>query len=223
VARVHRHGKRLLVELDRGASLALHLGMSGRIVIVPSGEAVMPHTHLRIALDDGSRELRMQDPRRFGGAALRTSSENGAAARRNGANFGPLGPDALAIPLRDWRALLARPRAIKALLLDQAAIAGLGNIYVDEILWASRIHPLTRASRSRGPHRRSHRHLNAIGPAAPRTTTAPGAGNASAWHQVYGREGEPCFDAARRSCVDRRGALDAHARGASASRGGRTA
>lgn len=202
VTRVHRHGKRLLLELDKGASLALHLGMSGRIFIVPSAETVPAHTHLRIALDDGAREFRMQDPRRFGGAAFRLSAQDERLVRRNGANFGPLGPDALTITWREWRDLLARPRATKALLLDQAAIAGLGNIYVDEILWASRIHPLARASTLR-PDRvaEAHRHLRRILRAAIRSggstlrdyrTPDGEAGDFQRWHKIYGREGEPC-------------------------------
>jgi formamidopyrimidine-DNA glycosylase len=98
--------------------------------------------------------------------------------------------------------MLARDRAIKALLLDQGVVAGLGNIYVDEILWAARVHPLARAGALR-PERvaEAHRHLRRVLAAAIRAggstlrdyRDADGApGTYLREHKVYGRAGEPC-------------------------------
>jgi formamidopyrimidine-DNA glycosylase len=201
VTGVRRHGKRLLLDLDRGGKMVLHLGMSGRISIVPAATPVPTHTHLRVALDRGERELRMRDPRRFGGVAI--GGPGNEPRGRNGARLTDLGEDALRISLAEWRRVLGRPRAIKALLLDQSALAGLGNIYVDEILWASRIHPLARASdlstaRVEDAYRRRARILDAAIRAGGSTfrdyrTPAGDRGEFQRWHKVWGRAGEPCL------------------------------
>ncbi len=175
--------------------------MSGRLVIVPASETVAQHTHLRIALDRGDRELRMRDARRFGGVAIRGSNDD-ACDGRNGARFTDLGPDALDVPLAEWRRILGHRRAIKALLLDQRVLAGLGNIYADEILWAARIHPLARASDLRAERvTESHRQLRRILRAAIRAggstfrdyrTPDGEPGSFQFAHEVWGRTREPC-------------------------------
>ena len=140
---VKRHGKFLLIHLDRDATLISHLGMSGRWLFFADPPArALAHVHVRIAFQDGA-ELWFQDPRRFGlvryVATSRLSRDRALAA---------LGPDPIATPLEgDWlrgRARGARV-AIKSFLLDQKRIAGIGNIYASEILHRARVSPRRRA------------------------------------------------------------------------------
>ena len=212
LARVSRHGKRLVLELEPPGQVLLHLGMSGQVTLVGPEEPLAPHTHLRIDLagGDGVREIRIRDARRFGGAWIDPDGRpagSGSApvsgpAARNGARPGPQGPDALAVDRASFRALLRRSRQIKALLLDQHAIAGLGNIYCDEALWAARVHPLTVAADLREEEAVSlHGHLLRILRAAIRHGGSTlrdyrdSQGDEGAFqhhHRVYGRGGEPC-------------------------------
>lgn len=136
---VDRHGKRLFLRLD-GGDLVVHLGMTGWLTLLPASEPVLPHTHVRLSFNGRTDELRFRDPRRFGGIWFFGVGENGKARRLN-----TLGPDALSIRVPVLRALLKRRRQIKALLMDQQAISGLGNIYCDEALFSARIHSLTLA------------------------------------------------------------------------------
>ena len=121
---------------------------------------------------------------------------------RTSRGLGPLGPDALEINLRAFRQLLQRDRQIKALLLDQTAIGGLGNIYVDESLYKARVHPLTKAAELGGEqvkklHGAMRRTLHAAIRAGGSTISDYRTPNGErGWfqiqHQVYGREGQPC-------------------------------
>ncbi len=121
---------------------------------------------------------------------------------RTSRGLGPLGPDALEITLREFRRLLRRNRQIKALLLDQTAIGGLGNIYVDESLHKARVHPLTKAAeldgeqvkKLHGAMRRTlHSAIRAGGSTISDYRTPNGErGWFQIRHQVYGLEGEPC-------------------------------
>ena len=124
------------------------------------------------------------------------------AAPWDSRGLGPLGPDALEITLREFRRLLCRNRQIKALLLDQTAIGGLGNIYVDESLYKARVHPLTKAAelgaeqikKLHGAMRRTlHSAIKAGGSTIRDYRTPNGErGWFQTRHQVYGREGQPC-------------------------------
>ena len=137
---VGRRGKYLLLELDEGLSLAIHRRMSGNLIFAPRG-AQRPYVRVRFALDDG-RDLLYTDPRKFGRVTL---LESGGQT----AGMAALGPEPLAAeftPAVLAARLAGRRRAIKALLLDQTAVAGLGNIYADEALFRARIHPLRPAS-----------------------------------------------------------------------------
>ncbi len=137
VLSVERHGKFLRIPLDDGQTLVAHLGMSGRWSLDPQSEA--PHTHFRARLDDGSVVMFI-DPRTFGFVAVYDEGELGESG------LGRLGPDAWSQPpsSEELMAVLAgRTAPIKALLLDQGPISGLGNIYADEVLFLSGIHPLT--------------------------------------------------------------------------------
>lgn len=137
VDKVARKGKFLALSLDDGQTMVAHLGMSGRWSL-DAGEDP-PHTHFVARLDDGS-VVKFVDPRTFGFVAVYDADD----LPRSG--IGRIGPDALVDPptateLADR--LSGRSAPIKALLLDQGPISGLGNIYADEALHRSRIHPLT--------------------------------------------------------------------------------
>lgn len=136
VSDVGRTGKFLHATLDDGQMMVAHLGMSGRFTI--DGEAE-PHTHFRASLDTGNI-VRFVDPRTFGFVAVFNEEE----IRFSG--LARLGPDAWTSPLGPAeleQALAGRTAAIKALLLDQGIISGLGNIYADEALHKARIHPMS--------------------------------------------------------------------------------
>lgn len=138
VTRVGRKGKFLAAPLDDGQTLVAHLGMSGRFTVGDPAEETPPHTHFRALLDDGT-EVRFIDPRTFGFVAVFDDEE----IERSG--FARLGPDAWAEPVSVedlLRALSRRTAPIKALLLDQVVVAGLGNIYADEVLHMARVNPL---------------------------------------------------------------------------------
>ena len=139
IEEVGRKGKFLIAPMDDGQTLVAHLGMSGRFSISDPGDEVVPHTHVIIDLDNGT-EIRFVDPRTFGFVAVFTDDElaESGVAR--------LGPDAWVEPptVAELSAKLAgRTAPIKALLLDQGPISGLGNIYADEALYLARINPLT--------------------------------------------------------------------------------
>ena len=136
VRAVGRRAKWLLLTLDSGWTLALHLRMSGYITV--HGPEAQPdvYTHLVLLLDDGC-QLFFHDTRKFGRARLLDSA--GLAALEAAHGLEPLTdaftPEALA-------ALLRRRARLKPLLLDQRVIAGVGNIYADEALWRAQLHPL---------------------------------------------------------------------------------
>jgi formamidopyrimidine-DNA glycosylase len=140
IREVRRYGKFLVFELEarngdaHGVSLLIHLGMTGQLVACPPEARVAPHTHAVLALDDG-RELRYVDARRFGSIRILLNGTHDAA-------LGKLGLDPLeATEGKFLAALHARRARIKALLLDQRVLRGMGNIYTDESLWRARIHP----------------------------------------------------------------------------------
>src|SRR6266545_1034736 len=141
ITSVGRRGKYLLLDLDSGETLMIHLGMSGRLWLTSHEADREKHLFLTLTLDDG-RELRLFDARGFGEARVLTLDERTALDRRLGPE--PLAPEFtagyLAVQLERRKAL------IKPLLLNQTIVAGLGNIYVDESLWGARIHPLRRAN-----------------------------------------------------------------------------
>jgi formamidopyrimidine-DNA glycosylase len=190
---IHRRGKRIVFTLDKQNRFYIHLGMSGRLTVGPEAEAVAPHTHLQMRLDDGS-VLRFSDARRFGGVWWLGFDAD---------DDGTMGPEPLDLRPADLAPRLARTkRAIKSALLDQSLIAGLGNIYVDESLFAAGIHPLTRADRlspqqsmklARAIKATLRRALNHRGSTLRDYRDANGeAGNFQKLHRVYGRESDPC-------------------------------
>jgi len=197
VARVRRRAKRVILDLEPAMELVFHLGMSGRLALARNRSVIEPHTHLRIAIPNRNCELRFRDPRRFGGIWCFAGDD-----RHQGKVLGPLGPEPLELTPAPFRRILNRHRQIKALLLDQRAIAGLGNIYSDEALFAARIHPLARADML--TRIESSRLLRAIKATLNKAIRFNGstlvdyrqadgtAGGFRRYHRVYQREGEPC-------------------------------
>lgn len=137
VLAVDRLGKFLSFRLDDGQTMVAHLGMSGRWSI--NGDEEVAHTHFTVRLDDGS-VVKFIDPRTFGFVAVYDEDDLASSG------LGRLGPDAWIDPPRPGELaarLSGRTAPIKALLLDQGPISGLGNIYADEALHLAGIHPLT--------------------------------------------------------------------------------
>jgi formamidopyrimidine-DNA glycosylase len=141
ITAARRRAKYLLLDLDDGNVWLVHLGMTGTLVVVPADAPLRVHTHVVATLDDGTT-LRYHDPRRFG--LMRV----GSPARL--AELAALGPEPLEA---DFSATFLHAkarrqrRAVKSLLMDQQIVAGLGNIYVNEILFAAGVRPTRRTSR----------------------------------------------------------------------------
>lgn len=135
VVEVGRAGKFLRMPLDDRQVMVAHLGMSGRFTVNGSEEA---HSHFTAVLDSGD-VVRLVDPRTFGFIAVYDEDEvqsSGLGRLGRDAWIDPMSPSELGV------ALVGRTAPIKALLLDQGIVAGLGNIYADEVLHQARIHPL---------------------------------------------------------------------------------
>src|ERR1035437_935517 len=153
---VHRTGKHIVCELGSAsgglleersgrmeAQWIVHLGMTGRLLVTAPDALLAPHTHARLSLSSG-RELRFVDPRRFGRLEFR---DLGCVAGFSAPGAEPLtiGPEAFAALFR------GRRLAIKAALLNQRLLAGVGNIYADESLFRAGIRPRRMAGRLTGP------------------------------------------------------------------------
>ena len=207
VVAVGRRGKYLLVRFASRRALVVHLRMTGGFLVGaavaggtgdgPAGAAAIPHLRALVVLDDGA-VVAFRDVRRFGTWTLLEPGElQPYLAQR-------LGPEPLgAFSAADLGGRLARRQGpIKAVILDQATVAGVGNIYADEALWRSRIHPLRpAASLAAGEVRSLHRAIRAAlnagiaGQGATlRDYRAPdgSAGGMQDEFKVYGRDGEPC-------------------------------
>lgn len=190
---VERVGKQLALVADDRRALGIHLGMTGQVLIAPAQRPVATHDHARWILDDGLSAT-FRDPRRFGGLRAADSSAE---------LFDTLGPDALGINAEQLKAGCGgSSRAIKAALLDQRVLAGVGNIYADESLFHAGVRPSKRCRRL------SLAEFEAIA-AAIRDILAAAIGRggstlrdyrkpdgqlggAQALHHVYGRGGLPC-------------------------------
>ena len=195
VASVERRGKYLIVRFETDRVLLIHLRMTGSLTHRDSGLDDDPHRRALVRLDDGTA-VAYRDVRRFGTWLLVEPGELDAyLAPRLGDE--PL--DALFTMARLAARLAKRRAPIKAALLDQRTLAGMGNIYVDETLWRARIHPLRPAeSLGKDELRRLHRAI--------RTTLEHGiarqgadlgdnvymSGSMQDEFKVYGRGGDPC-------------------------------
>lgn len=228
IDRVHRVGKHIVVDLTRAESgdhprageaaapvwrgqWLVHLGMTGRLLVVAPDCPVSPHTHAIVQLDDG-REIRFVDPRRFGrlalldlGVASAGTAPGGMAevgARRAG--FTGPGREPLEISLEAFQALFhGRRTAIKSALLNQSLLHGVGNIYADESLFRAGIRPKRQAARmSRAELGRLLDALRTVlreaislgGSSVSDYVGADGMrGFFQLQHRVYLRTGEPCL------------------------------
>lgn len=138
VVRLSRRAKYLVADLASGDRLLIHLRMTGKLRFAQPGESPGKHDHVVITLAD-SRRLIFNDTRKFGRLTLVSRGPDPLAG---------LGPEPLDEAFTEAvfrRQLRGKCRMIKPLLLDQATVAGLGNIYVDEALWQARVHPARRA------------------------------------------------------------------------------
>jgi formamidopyrimidine-DNA glycosylase len=199
VTAVDRRGKYLVVRFESGRVLLIHLRMTGTLLCAPPGRpADVPHQRAVVKLDDGS-DVVYRDVRRFGTWLLvEPEGLDPYLARKLGGE--PLGRTFTA---KSLGARLANRKApVKAALLDQRTLAGLGNIYVDEALWRARIHPLRPARELDLDEVRALRegikHALAAGikrqGATLRDYRQPdgSAGSMQKEFKVYGRFGEPC-------------------------------
>src|SRR5213076_1356839 len=199
VAAVERRGKYLVFRFESGRVLLIHLRMTGSLRHAPGGTLQDdPHRRAVVRLDDGS-DVAYRDVRRFGTWLL---LEPGEAEPYLSARVGDEPLDALFTAARLGERLAARRTSLKAALLDQRTLAGMGNIYVDEALWRARLNPLRPAAQlDRNELRRLHRGIRAAlehGLARQGSTLRDyrlpdgSGGSMQDEFRVYGRGGEPC-------------------------------
>jgi formamidopyrimidine-DNA glycosylase len=203
---VTRRAKLLVVELSGDLVMTIHLKMTGQLFVVPAETPLDPYVRLVLELDDG-RELRFRDIRKFGKVGLygRHRGTGEPVVEAGGASvFANIGPEPLdeAFTLAEFRRRLRkRSGRLKPLLLDQSFVAGIGNIYADEALWASRLHPLRSASSlHRADERRLYLAVRGIlaeaverrGSSIDDYTAPEGDGSMQERLLVYQRAGHPC-------------------------------
>jgi formamidopyrimidine-DNA glycosylase len=205
IGEVTRLGKFISIGLEDGPSqatpssplsLIIHLGMTGQLTVIRSSESVPPHTHGFFVLDDG-RELRYTDVRRFGRMLL--VPESGRA------DFtGRLGKEPLEIGAEEFCRYFGSRRArVKALLLDQRVLRGIGNIYADESLFRARLHPARIAENlTKQQLLALHEAVRQVlsdairfrGSSVSDYVDSEGKrGEFQFRHRVYQRDGKPCF------------------------------
>jgi formamidopyrimidine-DNA glycosylase len=201
VAALDRRGKYLVVRFESGRALLIHLRMTGTLLHVARGSELPetgPHVRAVVRLDDGS-DVIYRDVRRFGTWLLAEPGEAEPYLTER------LGREPLAQAFTSRRlgeALAGRRAPVKAAILDQRRVAGVGNIYADEALWRARIHPQKPAGDLRAHELRAlHRGIRAAlkagiarQGATLSTYRTPDGGRGAMQHEfkVYGREGEPC-------------------------------
>lgn len=197
IEEVRRRGKYIVIEVSGDELLITHLRMSGQLIYTEKDKEIDKHTHVIISLDDG-HQLRFIEVRKFGRMFLIPEDEPEKAK-----GFATLGPEPLEMTIEEFKeALEGRSGMIKPLLLNQKFIAGIGNIYVDEALFISGIHPIRKANtltdreeellfaairqvllkgiKNRGTTKSDY--VDAFGNAGENQNSL----------QVYGREGENC-------------------------------
>jgi formamidopyrimidine-DNA glycosylase len=206
-----RRAKLVVLDLDDGGAITIHLKMTGQLFVVPGSAAEDSYIRLVLEFDDG-RELRFRDIRKFGrvGLASRDGADGDLRGELGGAKgfkgFGPEPLDEAFTPRVFRRRIRARKGRLKPLLLDQSFVAGIGNIYADEALWESRLHPLRSAASLRpADEGRLYRAIRRIlseaverrGSSIDDYTAPDGDGSMQERLLVYQRAGEPCPRCAR--------------------------
>ena len=204
---VTRRAKRLIITSDNGLTLLFQLGMTGKFLLgleetPPAAEALRKHTQVILHLQGGLGVL-FVDTRRFGRLwMLDALDPDDPDPAMDVAGMGPLGPEALTIGVRAFRQILRAHRPVKALLLDQGRIAGLGNIYADEALFGAGVHPATFCGEiSEDAARRLLREIKSVLRRAIRAGGTTFSDYRSPYGdmgrfrrrlRVYQRQGEPC-------------------------------
>lgn len=200
LASLDRRGKYLVVSFS-AYRMVVHLGMSGRLLVLPSGAPPPPHTHLRLCFK-GIGDVLLVDPRRFGLVEVVTASELSRLPY-----LSSLGPDALEGDVAGAlaRALPGSRSPVWGALLNQRVVAGVGNIYANEALARAGIHPLRRSCElgqaAVDRLARAIPEVLAEAIAQGGTTLSDGGfvdgtqrtGYFAVHLRVYGREGQPCF------------------------------
>ncbi|MCI0376073.1 MAG: bifunctional DNA-formamidopyrimidine glycosylase/DNA-(apurinic or apyrimidinic site) lyase [Gemmataceae bacterium] len=195
---IERRGKWIVLDVE-GPVLLVHLGMTGQFTVCPAEHPRQDHTHLVFSLNQGGMELRFRDIRRFGSATLFPDWD----ALTKSFVDDRLGPEPFDLDPAYWRQALAKTsRNLKAILLDQRVVVGVGNIYADESLFEARLHP-TRLGENLKPReidRLREAIIAVLGRAIERRGSSirdyvGGSGLQGQYQhefRVYGRTGEPC-------------------------------
>ncbi len=201
---LRRRGKMILIDCQNGFSLLFHLKMTGQLLFCPKTAPLDRHTRLVISFQSTGRELRFRDVRKFGFVRCLKTAEAGAVPELKN-----LGPEPLGLDLQSFQRLLdGRRGRLKSRLIDQTFLAGIGNIYADEILFEAKLHPasdiscllpgqirrlwnsiqfiLDKAIAARGTSVRDFRDGDGL------------EGSFQASLRVYGREGQPCWRCGRK-------------------------
>jgi formamidopyrimidine-DNA glycosylase len=199
---VGRRGKYLLLHLEGGDAVVVHLGMSGQLLVATRGTALVAHTHVVLSLGHDV-QLRFVDPRTFGEVFVTAPLGPGGDVPEL-AHLG-VEPLAAATTSAVLAAMLAvRRTKVKPLIMEQRWMVGIGNMYADEILWTARLHPDRPAAGLSAPESRAlHRSIRTVLRAAIRHRGSSLAdeqyrdvhgriGGYQAFHRAYGRTGEPC-------------------------------
>jgi formamidopyrimidine-DNA glycosylase len=225
IAEVRRRGKYIIIDLENELLLIVHLGMTGQLRLVNADAPLEKHTHAIFTLDGeanstspppgfaghlpgrrgGEKQLRYRDPRRFG--RLLVGTEQSLLSAKKLPRLGPEPIDPAFAAEELYRSLRKRRTSLKAVLLDQHAIAGVGNIYADESLHRARLRPDRLAgSLSRKSAQRLHESLRVSLLMAIKNRGSSVDTYRDAWGEiggqqekllVYGRAGEPCFTCGR--------------------------
>jgi len=206
IERIKRNNLNQINRLDQLTEyLVIHLKMSGQLMYLRPADSVQKHTHIIITLSNG-RHLRFRDQRQFG--YVRFYDRAGFESFLAEHSFGPEPLDGFS--LSDFRELLkSRPHSkIKPLLLDQTFIAGIGNLYADEILFYARVHPLKPAGRLKpvevkdmyvGMQKILRKAIKERGSSVELYVDADGRpGNYVRYIKAYDREGKPCLKCGRK-------------------------
>lgn len=191
---IERRGKWIIFNLDQSDCLIVHLGMTGKLWVTSAEAPPETHTHLIITLMHKNEEIRYRDPRRFGSVILGKQTDQAFLLTKE-----PLGPEPWQLHHNAWaKRLQASTRCLKALLLDQQVVAGVGNIYADEALYLARLHPKRPANTLTGTEAAAL--YAAIQQVLREGIAANGAsfdwvypgGNFQHNFKVYGMTGSPC-------------------------------
>jgi formamidopyrimidine-DNA glycosylase len=198
IREIRRKGKFILMDLDPEGTLVLHLKMTGQVLLVNKSEPIDQYTHLIFSFFSSAQQMRYRDVRKFGFFDLVSGLEAGIPPYLN-----KVGPDPFELSPKEFFQLIHKHnKTIKGLLLDQSVVSGLGNIYVDESLYLTGMHPQIKASSlSPGQAKNLFRNIKKIllhairhqGSTLRNFRSPDGsAGGYQRFHRVYRRGGQPC-------------------------------